>query len=177
MDPITKDNLLDKVGQARARYANLRADFDERVRRMWLEEQTVAQSDLVRAVFDARDAGISVLAIAKAYGTTNRNTIYDLIRERPAYVLTPEPTPESPAVPEHGLIVERAESGEIVIHAADDEMFAFIPRLDRTDRHNYGGVVDTLLNGATMGSIKASPHWAEVTNPDSPVWAEVEALR
>lgn len=65
---------------AKIRLMRLRTEFEAAKEREWRDIQARAQVDLDNAVWDAKnEGGMSVYAIAKAYGTTNRNTIYAIL--------------------------------------------------------------------------------------------------
>lgn len=59
-----------------------RKTFDEAKEREWGELSARLRIALEDAVFQAKDAGTSVAAIARDYGTTDRGTIYRILARR-----------------------------------------------------------------------------------------------
>lgn len=72
---------LEAVTKAREAEKNLRARFEMQKEKEWNEVSASAHSAVVEAVLAARNAGVPVTQIAKAYGTSNRGTIYEILRE------------------------------------------------------------------------------------------------
>lgn len=92
---------MSEIQDAKRTLFNLRADFEARKAREWEEVRTKAQVALDEAVWNARKSGKSVYAIAKEYGTTNRNTIYDILKRAENYqsLIAPEPTSDTETEP------------------------------------------------------------------------------
>lgn len=100
---------------AKMRMGRLRAEFEARKEREWAEINARAQADLDDAVWRAKNEdGLSVYAIAKMYGTTNRNTIYNILaraQEHRELLGLDEPTTEAaPAAPY--TLTEADDEGE-----------------------------------------------------------------
>lgn len=87
------------IRDAKTRLQRLRTEFDAAKEREWVKVQGAAQTELEDAVWAAKhDDGLSVYAIARLYGTTNRNTIYTLLEhatERKALYSEAEPEAEA----------------------------------------------------------------------------------
>lgn len=83
---------MTEIQDAKKRLFSLRADFEEQKAREWAEIKAKAQVALDEAVWRARKSGKSVYAIAKEYGTTNRNTIYEILKRAQDYqtLIAPE---------------------------------------------------------------------------------------
>lgn len=90
---------MSEIQDAKRTLFNLRADFEARKAREWEEVRTKAQVALDEAVWKARKSGKSVYAIAKEYGTTNRNTIYDILKRAENYQNLVAPAPNTETEP------------------------------------------------------------------------------
>lgn len=86
------------IERARAAERLLRSRFEHQKAQEWAVVSATAKSETAKAVYDAHDAGISVTQIAKEYGTKNRGTIYDILKQRTAYnaLLVSEPITITP---------------------------------------------------------------------------------
>lgn len=72
------------IESARRTLLTLRLDFEKRKREEWDTLNKRLQDDLDHAIWDAHDAGESVAAIAREYGTQSRSTIYAYLKHRNA---------------------------------------------------------------------------------------------
>lgn len=117
------------IRNAKTRLQRLRAEFDAAKEREWVKVQGAAQTELEDAIWSAKhDDGLSVYAIARLYGTTNRNTIYALLEratERKALYSEAEPaTPEAEPEPnaytwdDHTRTLTHVDSGAAVVFNA-----------------------------------------------------------
>lgn len=117
---------MSEIQAAKAKLTNLRADFEARKAQEWAEIQARAQVALDDAVWRARhEQGLSVYAIAKEYGTTNRNTIYsiltrarefhNLVQPATSDVYTAERDPNNAA---HWLLTSHALGSTVVVEPA-----------------------------------------------------------
>lgn len=80
---IGQEMHLDKIRETRAKMWSAKEVFDARKKREWEIEKALLSQDTYRAVWDAKADGVTVTAIAQAYGVSNRSVIYNVLREMP----------------------------------------------------------------------------------------------
>jgi len=73
---------MSKIYDARMAIVTARKTFEEVKEREWDELSARLRIALEDAVFAAKDAGQSIAAIARDYGTTDRGTIYRILARR-----------------------------------------------------------------------------------------------
>lgn len=73
---------MSKIYEARMAIVTARKTFEEAKEREWDELSARLRIALEDAVFAAKDAGQSIAAIARDYGTTDRGTIYRILARR-----------------------------------------------------------------------------------------------
>lgn len=155
--------MTDALRNAREAYKNLRADFNARMAEQWEAESARAQNAIHIAVWDMAASGASVAEIGRAYGTKDRRTITDILKQMPTnYNAAPEPTtPES--TPTN---VTRNEDGTVQITRGDDWCTVDPdPTLDRSKM--------------SQRTLAASPGFLyselnqELADPANPLWTEV----
>ena len=69
-----------RVSRARAAEKLLRAKFEIAKEEEWQTLSRAARAEVEHAVWEAALSGLSTAQIAREYGTTNRGTIYAIIR-------------------------------------------------------------------------------------------------
>lgn len=107
------------VRKARADLLTLKAEFEARKAREWEDVQARARIALEDAVWNARHVeGRSVYEIAQMYGTTNRNTIYDLLRSAEAARGTARAAVADEGAPAQPYTFEPHDDGWLVTQTA-----------------------------------------------------------
>lgn len=132
---------MNDILDAKTRLMRLRAEFETAKEREWLQVQSKAQSDLDDAVWRARNEdGLSVYAIAKMYGTTNRNTIYGILeradKQRALLGLDTTATTEAAAAPYE--VTEADPEHWLVTHTATGQG-AWVRKRDAKPTRSTGG--------------------------------------
>lgn len=75
---------MSRITQAREAAKILRIRWEAEMEREWAKRSAVAEQAVADAVWEARQAGVSVAQIAREYGTKNRGTIYAILKEQEA---------------------------------------------------------------------------------------------
>lgn len=81
---------MSEIAKAKERLNNLRLGFNARKEAEWQEVSALARLNLYQAIWNARDAGVTVAEIGRQYGTKDRKTIYEILNKR-AELSTIEP--------------------------------------------------------------------------------------
>jgi hypothetical protein len=98
--------ILLKLGQARADYKNVVATIDEELRQERIKRLSAVRGGIVHLIIEAYVAGHSINAIKLAYGTSDFNTIKNIINENAELIETLRSTPEVEEEEEAWFMVE-----------------------------------------------------------------------
>lgn len=84
--------ILSEIATKRRDHESRKKDIETEIRNRVETELAESWNDVRRAIWDAKRGGLAIAKIARAYGTTNRATIYSIVAEMPTYLAEEELT-------------------------------------------------------------------------------------
>ena len=163
----------DPLNEARRAEKTFRLTFEIDTERRWQTESANYRSAVDRAVWDMRQAGVSVSKIAQSYGTKDRGTIYDIISRMEAFVSvgTPEATAWLKVEPNVKARADGYPSAWIATVQAWNDFTRpdALSALEKTDSDTYSGWLAFSIRPDGRISIIEAEH------PGSPLHKEVIA--
>ena len=113
------------ITTARTERATLRSRFEIAKEAEWREHSREADAKIAAAVYAARQAGHSISAIARWYGTSNRGTIYSILRGLagtpvvlpPGTRFSAVPAPAPDAGPGRYLLTDQVAQSTVLVDA------------------------------------------------------------
>lgn len=88
----SESEILSEIATKRREHELRKKDIETEIRNRVETELAESWNEVRRAIWDAKRGGLAIAKIARAYGTTNRATIYSIVAEMPTYLAGEELT-------------------------------------------------------------------------------------